>query len=84
MMDLLLDMIAQALGRNEIQIVIGGKASDPAPWIEGKCYRILKKIQAIVGNDQLDDAQCFERIEAIMAALEEEGVDCGSRHDFGY
>ena len=36
MMDLLLDLIAQALERNEIQIVIGGKASDPAPWIEGK------------------------------------------------
>lgn len=34
-------------------------------------------------DDALSDETCFAKIEAIVSLLEELGVDCGSRHDFG-
>lgn len=37
----------------------------------------------ILADDALSDETCFAKIEAIVSLLEELGVDCGSRHDFG-
>ncbi len=51
--------------------------------VEGECYKVLKEIRKILRNDALDDADCFEMIEKIVCLFEENGVDCGCRHDFG-
>ena len=51
--------------------------------IEMQCYQTLEKIQNVITDDQLDDKECFERIEKIVQALENAGVNCGNRHDFG-
>ncbi|MBQ8583540.1 MAG: hypothetical protein IJ488_02900 [Clostridia bacterium] len=51
--------------------------------VEKECYKALKAIKEIVGNDNLDDDDCFERIEQIVCVLEGMGIDCGGRHDFG-
>ncbi len=51
--------------------------------VEGVCYQALLKIKAIVENDCLSDEDCFEKIEEIVAALEEIGSGGGTRHDFG-
>lgn len=45
--------------------------------------RALLRIRDILADDSLSDAECFTRIEAIVALLEDLGVSCGGRHDFG-
>ena len=45
--------------------------------------RALRSIQEILGDDTLDDPKCFHRIEAIVSLLEDMGLSCGGRHDFG-
>lgn len=45
--------------------------------------RALRSIQKILADDTLDDPACFHRIEAIVSLLEDIGLSCGGRHDFG-
>lgn len=45
--------------------------------------RALRSIQEILAVDTLDDPECFHRIEAIVSLLEDMGLSCGGRHDFG-
>ena len=51
--------------------------------IESKCYYMLAKIRDIIKDGELDDAECFEKIEEIVCLFEKMGIDFGSRHDFG-
>lgn len=51
--------------------------------VAGDSYRALEKIRAILADDTLSDAACFQRIEAIVCVLEDLGSDGGGRHDFG-
>lgn len=51
--------------------------------IEAQCFCILKEIQAIIRDPDLDDPTCFARIEALVCLFEQYGLDAGSRHDFG-
>ena len=46
-------------------------------------YQSMKKIKLILEQDQLDDRECFWRIEEVVRVFEEIGSDGGSRHDFG-
>lgn len=45
--------------------------------------RALWKIREILADDTVDDPECFRRIEAIVSLLEDLGISCGGRHDFG-
>ena len=56
---------------------------DAAQLIEMKCYQAIQAIQQILSDDSLEDSECFYRIEEIVCALEEVGIDGGGRHDFG-
>lgn len=40
---------------------------------------ILEKIKKIISDDSLSD---FDAIEEIVCVLEENNIDCGTRHDF--
>ena len=51
-------------------------------FVEGECYKALKKIQKILENEELSDAVCFWKIEEIVKELEKIGVSLGGRHDF--
>ena len=51
--------------------------------VEQRCYQAMQKIQAILKNDRLDDAECFQKIEEIVRVFEDLGSGCGTRHDFG-
>ena len=53
-----------------------------AQIVESACYQTLRKIRAVLDDDTLDDAACFQRIEAIISAFEAIGSG-SSRHDFG-
>ena len=50
--------------------------------MESLCYQTLLRIQEIVHDETLDDAECFQHIEEIVCAYEAIGSDGGSRHDF--
>lgn len=45
--------------------------------------RASLKIRDILADDTLDDPVCFQRIKAIVSLLEDLGIRCGGRHDFG-
>ena len=45
--------------------------------------RALLKIRDLLADDTLDVPACFQRIEAIVSLLEDLGIRCGGRHDFG-
>lgn len=45
--------------------------------------RALRRIQEIVCDETLSDQVCFEKIEAIVSLLEDLGLSCGGRHNFG-
>ena len=45
--------------------------------------RALLRIRDILADDSLSDERCFQKIEAVVTLLEELGISCGGRHDFG-
>ena len=45
--------------------------------------RALLRIRDILADDSLSDERCFQKIEAVVTLLEELGISCGRRHDFG-
>ena len=50
--------------------------------VEMECYKALSKIKEIISNDDLDDPECFYKIEKIVCLFEKMGIDSGVRHDF--
>ena len=51
--------------------------------LNSTCYNALKQIKEIIENDDIDDPECFMKIEEIVCLLEELGSNGGPRHDFG-
>lgn len=51
--------------------------------VELECCKALSRIKEIISDDSFDDPECFEKIEEIMYALDEAGVNYRVRHDFG-
>ena len=45
--------------------------------------RALLRIRDILADDSLSDERCFQKIESVVTLLEELGISCGGRHDFG-
>ena len=56
---------------------------DPVTFIHDTAYQTLREIKLILEDDQLDDPECFWRIERIVRVFEELGSTAGNRHDFG-
>ena len=48
---------------------------------ESKAMRALEGIRCILNDDALDDMECYQRIAAILTALEDHGVFT-TRHDW--
>ena len=81
-MDLYKDILMGALSKHRVEVTFPDLRIDAAQIVEGTCYRALEKIKAVIEDDSLEDAECFNRIEAIVHALEDIGSNGGSRHDF--
>ena len=56
---------------------------DYAQIVSSASYKALEQIREILDRDDLDDADCFQRIEEIVRVFEAMGSNGGSRHDFG-
>ena len=55
----------------------------PEDFVHDTAYQALKQIKLILEEDQLDDSECFWRIEQIVRVFEDLGSSAGNRHDFG-
>ena len=50
--------------------------------MEEKCYTLLTEIKNVLENSDLDDKECFLKIEEIVCCFERQGIKIKSRHDF--
>ena len=79
-MEILQQMVVNMLSRGEMGLSF---PQESVELLNQRCFEILEGIRRIVADDTLDDPECFQRIEGIVCVLEENGIDCGTRHDFG-
>lgn len=77
-MDLHEQILCEIIARE----VIPALNIDAAKLVEMRCYQAILRIYEIVSDDALDDAQCFQRVEEIVTALDDLGIGGGGRHDF--
>ena len=77
-MELYEEILCESIARE----VIPSLHLDAAAPVELKCYQAILDIREIVANPALDDAECFQRVEEIVNALEKIGIGGGFRHDF--
>lgn len=82
-MNLYTEILAHYLSQKDAQILFPGIDLDANTIVEMECFRVVQEIQAVISDDSLEDDECFEKIERIVAKLEHKGIRCGSRHDFG-
>lgn len=82
-MELYKEILIEALSRSQLEISISNLEIDVKQIVESRCYNALQKIKAIIEDDSLEDADCFNKIEEIILILEEIGSSGGTRHDFG-
>ena len=81
-MDLYAEILVNALRYGKIEVTFPGGAN-LNDIIERTCYTALRDITEIIRNPELDDPECFRKIEAIVETLESAGISGGPRHDFG-
>lgn len=60
-----------------------GFPADPQALVHATAYQALNAIRIILARDDLEDPECFRRIERIVRVFERIGSGCGTRHDFG-
>lgn len=77
-MELFEEILAHHLKKNE-----SGFPADPQALVHDTAYQAPKAIRLILERDDLEDAECFRRIEKIVRVYERIGSGCGTRHDFG-
>ncbi len=80
-MELWQDILCNILKNQEIKLVVSG-LPDIRSMFESERYKLLNKIKEIIEDEELEDKECFLKIEAIIALFEDIGIDTGTRHDF--
>ena len=78
-----IEILAHFLAQQNAQIIFPELRLNAKEIVELQSYQTLCKVQEIVRDTALEDAECFERIERIICAFESIGSNGGSRHDFG-
>ena len=82
-MELYKEILAQILSRQNTEIIFPDLHLDATQIVELECYKVLRKIKAVIEDDSLEDESCFKKIEEIVCIFEEMGSSGGGRHDFG-
>lgn len=82
-MELYKEILVSLLSGENMEVTFPGLKLNVNQILESKCYRALEKVKAIIEDENLDDRECFMKIEAIICELEELGSGGGLRHDFG-
>ena len=81
-MDLYKEILSNILEKEECRVIFPNVEGSFPQLVEMKSYEMLKKIQEIIRNDELGDEDCFMKIEEIICLFEQNGCECGTRHDF--
>ena len=82
-MELYRDMLCRILETEEFEILLPKWNMKVEEMMEMKCYQALQAIKRILEEDELDDEECFDRIEKIISVFEKLGSGIYDRHDFG-
>ena len=82
-MELYKQILIRLLADEKIDVTFANVTLDINRIVKDICYQALCEIKAVVENDDLDDEECFMRIEKIVHIYESLGSDGGTRHDFG-
>ena len=82
-MELYRDMLCRILETEEFEILLPKWNMKVEEMMEMKCYQALQAIKRILEEDELDDEECFDRIEKIVSVFEALGSGIYDRHDFG-
>lgn len=53
-----------------------------AKAVNSPALELLEEIREILNDTQMDDPECFHRVDALVSAFRRRGVEV-SRHDFG-
>lgn len=82
-MELYRDMLCRILETEEFEILLPKWNMKVEEMMEMKCYQALQAIKRILEEDELEDEECFDRIEKIISVFETLGSGIYDRHDFG-
>ena len=82
-MELYRDMLCRILETEDFEILLPKWNMKVEEMMEMKCYQALQAIKRILEEDELDDEECFDRIEKIISVFEALGSGICDRHDFG-
>ena len=50
--------------------------------LQMQCFLMIRDIRMILENEDLEDRECFQKIEAIMDVYDEYNIPITDRHDF--
>ena len=73
------ELLAQAVGREALKYAA---REDLRQQVECEAVKLLEEIRDILDDDSMEDPECFEKIEAIVAAFHRRGLST-ARHDWG-
>ena len=81
-MELYKEILINALEKQKAEVYFPDLKLSAKEIVELNCYKTLKQIKDVLEDKNLEDADCFERIEQIVCIFEK---NCGGvfyRHDF--
>ncbi len=82
-MELYEEILVKALSQQQAEVTFPNLKLDAQALVREKYYRAVEEIRDIIRDMSLTDPECYQKIEAIIACLEETGSDGGARHDWG-
>ena len=78
-MEMYEEILLEYLHKNGVKKFLN---SSPESIVNNRCYKILKEIKEVIEDCEIDDSECFMKIEDIIRSFERAGIKCGSRHEF--
>ena len=75
------ELAARAIGLEVLAYLKMWTPEGLAHTVESQALKALEDIRKVLNDKDLDDPECFRRVEAIINALEANGISI-SRHDW--
>ena len=81
-MEIYKEILESVLKNQDVHVLFPNLTIDATEIVQLECYKILKKIKAILEDDSLEDAECFMKFEEIIRVFERNNIAIQNRHDF--
>ena len=79
--DISRDMYAKTIGKLVLDYADTFQSFELLSTVESEALKLISEIRGVLNDDSLEDPECFRRIEALVKAFDERGIDT-SRHDW--